>query len=156
MESISLSKRNFRILEIERKRDVVMDAQAYDELKDIKTSNKKKYIDVKSNGNKNLKVERLVYYALGVIETLLTFRFVFKILGADTKNTFISILYSITNFFITPFLDIFRTTVSEGIETKSVFEPPLIFGMIVYAVLAWGIVQLIRISNNYKNSEPIQ
>lgn len=50
------------------------------------------------------------------------------------------------------FIGIFSTAVSKCIETKSVLESPLIIAMIVYALLAWGIIALINISSNHKDS----
>ena len=108
------------------------------------------------NSNKNYpmnsKARKIIYYFLGVLEVLFAFRLVFKVLGASPKSSFVSIIYSVTNLFIAPFNGIFRVAVSEGIETQSVLEPTLIIAMIVYAALAWGIVRLIEISTDHKDS----
>ena len=92
-----------------------------------------------------LKTRQLIYYALGVIEILLGFRFIFKLLGANPQNGFVSFLYSAARIFITPFSGIFNSFTSPGLAAKSVFEPAAIIGMIVYAVLAWGLVGLVRL-----------
>lgn len=94
----------------------------------------------------NLQAKRIVYYILGVLEVLLAFRLVFKLLGANPKSPFVSLIYSVTQAFLSPFSGIFPATVTKGIEAQSVLEPTTIIGMIVYAVLAWGIVKLIEIS----------
>jgi len=107
----------------------------------------------KKENQGNPKVGKIIYYILGVLETLFAFRFVFKILGANTESTFVGIIYSITNIFLAPFVGIFRKAVTKGIETQSVLEPTLIIAMIVYAALAWGIVRLIEIISNHKDSE---
>ena len=91
---------------------------------------------------------KIIYYILGVLEVLFTFRLVFKILGANPQSAFVDTIYSITSLFLTPFNDIFRKAVSEGIETQSVLEPTLIIAMIVYAVIAWGLAKLIEINSN--------
>jgi hypothetical protein len=101
----------------------------------------------------NLKIRKIIYYILGILEILFAFRLVFKILGANPGSTFVGLIYSITNLFLTPFTGIFRGAVTKGIETQSVLEPPLIIAMIVYAILAWGIVKLIEIGNKNKNTE---
>lgn len=103
----------------------------------------------------NLKARKIVYYILGVLEVLFAFRLVFKVLGANPESTFVSIIYSVTKLFLAPFAGIFRIAVSEGIETQSVLEPPLIIAMLVYAALAWGIVKLIEINNNHKESKTL-
>jgi hypothetical protein len=86
-----------------------------------------------------------VYYLLGVIEVLMAFRLIFKLLGANPQNGFVAFLYSITGILAAPFFGIFRTF-SAGVNgTKSVFEPATLISMIVYAVLARGIVSLMRL-----------
>ncbi len=89
--------------------------------------------------------KRVVYYILGVLEVLFAFRLVFKLLGANPSSGFVSFIYSISQVFLTPFTAIFRSAVTQGIETKAVLEPSTIIAMIVYALIAWGIVKLIII-----------
>jgi hypothetical protein len=101
----------------------------------------------------NLKARKIIYYILGVFEVLFAFRLVFKILGANPGSSFVGNIYSVTNIFLAPFVGIFRGAVTKGIETQSVLEPPLIIAMIVYALIAWGIVKLIAIGN--KNKETV-
>ena len=88
-----------------------------------------------------------IYYVLGVIEILLAFRFVFRILGANSQNAFVSFLYSAANFFAAPFSGVFKSFVPLGLAEKSVFEPSVVIGMAVYAVIAWGLVGLLRIKH---------
>lgn len=97
------------------------------------------------NRNKNI-IRKLVYYVLGVLETLLAFRLIFKFLGANPGSTFVSLIYNMSEVFLAPFKGIFRSAVSSGIETKSVLEPTTIIAMIVYALIAYGIVRLIEIN----------
>lgn len=109
--------------------------------------------NLKKENQRNLKTRKIIYYILGVLEVLFAFRLAFKVLGANAESTFVAIIYSVTNLFLAPFTGIFRTAVTEGIETQSVLEPPLLIAMIVYAVIAWGIVKLFEISSNHKDSE---
>jgi hypothetical protein len=103
----------------------------------------------------NIKVRKIIYYILGVLEVLFAFRLVFKILGANSQSAFVNMIYSVTNAFLTPFSGIFKTAVSKGLETQSILEPQLIIAMIVYALIAWGIVRLIEISSNHKDTETL-
>lgn len=89
--------------------------------------------------------KRIVYYILGVIEVLLAFRLIFKLLGANPASGFVSAIYTLTNIFMSPFSGIFRTASARGVETQAVLEPATIVAMIVYAVIAWGIAKLIEI-----------
>ncbi|NLM43958.1 MAG: YggT family protein [Clostridiales bacterium] len=92
-----------------------------------------------------IKTKHSIYYILGLIEILLLFRFMFKLLGANPNNGFVSFLYSLAGIFISPFIGIFNSFISQGLVAKSILEPATLIAMIVYAVIAWGIVSLIRI-----------
>lgn len=90
--------------------------------------------------------KNMIYYILGLLETILAFRLILMLLGANPQSGFVAFIYSVSRIFLAPFSGIFRAFISEGIETKSVFEPATIIAMIVYALAAYGIVKLIRIS----------
>lgn len=87
----------------------------------------------------------LVYFIFGTLEILLAFRFVLKLLGASLSSSFVNSIYDLSRIFVWPFEGIFRTGTTQGVETTAVFEPATLVAMIVYAVLAWGIVKLISI-----------
>ncbi|HBW35013.1 YggT family protein [Desulfosporosinus sp. BICA1-9] len=97
-----------------------------------------------------LQVKSAVYYILGVLEVLLAFRFMFKLLAANPQNGFVSLIYSITNAFLDPFLGIFRTETVRMDNIKGILEPASIVGMMVFAVIAWGIVELIEVFRRNK------
>lgn len=100
----------------------------------------------------NLRLSRkIVYYLAGVLEALFAFRLIFKLLGANPGSTFVSIIYTISETFLAPFSGVFRTAVNKGIETKSVLEPATIIAMIVYALIAYGVVRLIEIYETPKD-----
>lgn len=98
-------------------------------------------------------LEYLIYFLFGVVDILLIFRLAFKFMGAGAQGAFVGMIYSISNLFIMPFEGIFRRGFSEGLETTSVFEPSVLVAIIVYAVLAWGIVRLVRIFSGEKQTE---
>lgn len=100
----------------------------------------------------HLKARKIVYYILGVLEVLFAFRLVFKLLGANPQSPFVSFIYSVSQAFLSPFSGIFKSTVTKGLDTQSVLEPMTIIAMIVYAVVAWGIVKLIEISKSPQNT----
>lgn len=152
MENIINGNRQSGIMEIEGQRDKEMENKLYEDIDSQSGEVEKKQRSVKKKDS-NSKSVKYIYYALGVLEVFFAFRFVFKILGANMESPFASFIYSTTNFFISPFAGIFRFAVTEGIETKSVLEPTLIIGMIVYALVALGIVKLIEISR--KSNTPL-
>jgi hypothetical protein len=103
--------------------------------------------------NNTLKFRKIVYYILGVLEVFFAFRLIFKLLGANPASYFVSLIYSTSGIFLTPFNGIFRTAVNNGIETRSILEPTTIIAIIVYAIFAYGIVRLIEIIKNPKGKD---
>lgn len=94
--------------------------------------------------------ERLVYFLFGALEILLVFRFVLKLAGASPANAFMGFVYGLSGIFVSPFAGIFHRGYAQGVETTSVFEPSTLIAILVYAVVAWGIVKLIRIFSGEK------
>lgn len=88
---------------------------------------------------------RVVYYIFGILEVLLAFRLIFKLAGASQGSAFVNFVYRITRIFILPFEGIFRRGVAQGVETTSILEPSTIVALIVYILLAWGIVKLVQV-----------
>src|SRR4030042_4526653 len=95
-------------------------------------------------------IEYLIYFFFGALEILLAFRLVLKLMGASMASGFVRLIYSLTGIFIIPFEGIFRRGFAQGIETTSVLEPSTLVAIIVYAILAWGIVKLIRVLSGEK------
>ncbi len=82
----------------------------------------------------------LVYYTFWLIEVLLSFRFLFKLLGANPHNVFVGFFYSTTSLLVKPFVDMFYYSVSGPM----VFEPYTIIAMLVYAIGTHLILLLIK------------
>jgi len=102
---------------------------------------------VKREATNSQTIGYVVYYFFGALEILLAFRLILKLMGASLASSFVSLIYGISGVFIMPFEGIFRRGFTQGIETTSVLEPSTLVAIIVYAVLAWGIVKLVRISS---------
>jgi hypothetical protein len=100
---------------------------------------------VKVKATNSQTVEYLIYFFFGALEVLLAFRLVLKLMGANMASAFVGLIYGLTGIFILPFEGIFRRGFTQGIETTSVLEPSTLVALIVYAVLAWGIVKLLRV-----------
>lgn len=84
---------------------------------------------------------QIIWYVLGVIEVLLAFRILLKLLGANTQSGFTSFIYAISNPFALPFAGILGITdVSE-----MVFEWSTLIAMAVYAIVAYGIIMLFQL-----------
>jgi uncharacterized protein YggT (Ycf19 family) len=84
---------------------------------------------------------QVIWYILGVIEVLLAFRVVLKLLGANAFSGFTNFIYTVSNPFVAPFAGILRVTATSGV----VLEWSTLIAMVVYAVAAYGIVALLQL-----------
>lgn len=84
---------------------------------------------------------QIIWYLLGIIEALLAFRIVLKALAANPGSGFVDFIYSASYIFAAPFLSMFRSFIEEG----SVFEFSTLVAMIVYFLLAYGLVELFQL-----------
>jgi hypothetical protein len=85
---------------------------------------------------------QVVWYVLCVIEVLLAFRFVLKLLASNPSSGFTSLIYLLSDPFAVPFLGVLRIGVVP--TTGSVFEWSTLIAMTVYWLLAYGIIQLFQ------------
>lgn len=104
---------------------------------------------VETYEDKNLRKENLrywatniIYFLLGVLEVILGLRFVFRLFGANEDNAFILALYNFSHVFVGPFNNIFN---DQSIGSKSVFELSTLVAMLIYALIAWGLIALARV-----------
>jgi hypothetical protein len=88
----------------------------------------------------------VVWYIFGFIEILLAFRFALKLLGANPNNGFVDLVYTVTGILTAPFDSIFGVKSATSGDIQSVFEPSILVAMLVYALVAWGIVKLINLN----------
>lgn len=92
---------------------------------------------------------QIVWYILGIIEVLLAFRFVFKLLAANPNAGFSSFIYGITYIFATPFLNVFKVARVEG----SIFEWSTLLAMLVYWIVALGIIKIFLMGKTVSTPE---
>ncbi|HXZ03517.1 MAG TPA: hypothetical protein VEH81_01720 [Ktedonobacteraceae bacterium] len=83
-------------------------------------------------------IARVVYFVLAVLEIILLLRLIFRLLGANQSSDFVMFLYNLSHVFVAPFNGIFN----DQALGRSVFEISTVVAMIVYALIAWGIVSL--------------
>lgn len=93
---------------------------------------------------------QVTWYFLGVIETLLAFRFILKLLGANAGAGFTDFIYSLSYVFVTPFRAVFQ---ASQVTTGSVFEWSTLLAMLVYLLIASGLVKLLVMSKSVSTPE---
>ncbi len=96
-----------------------------------------------------LKGTQIVWYILWILEALLAFRFVLKLMGANPLAGFTSFIYTITGLFAAPFLAVFKSTTVQG----SIFEWTTLLAMLVYWMIAVAIVRLFLMSKTVSTTE---
>ena len=87
--------------------------------------------------------QRFIWFVAGVIETLIAIRFVLLLLGANQSAGFVDFIYGITSVFVAPFVGIF----GEPTYGSFMFEWSSVLAIIVYRLVAWGIVKLITLAS---------
>ncbi|CAN5154603.1 hypothetical protein BH11PAT3_BH11PAT3_1850 [soil metagenome] len=92
---------------------------------------------------------QVVWYILGILEVLLAFRFVLKLLGANPAAGFTSFIYGATYPLAAPFLSVFRMTRVEG----SIFEWTTLLAMFVYWLIAIAIIKLFLMGRSVSTPE---
>ena len=92
---------------------------------------------------------QIVWYIVGLVEILLAFRFVLKLLGANPNAGFSGFVYGVTYIFAAPFLSVFRITQVAG----SILEWTTLLAMLVYWVLAYGIIKLLLMGKTVSTPE---
>ncbi len=92
---------------------------------------------------------QIIWYVLGIIELLLAFRFVLKLLGANPEAGFSAFVYGVTYILASPFLTVFKASSAAG----SVFEWTTLLAMLVYWILAFGLVNLFLMGKTVSTPE---
>lgn len=92
---------------------------------------------------------QIVWYIVGLLEAILAFRFVLKLLGANAAAGFTSFIYGISYPFAAPFLNVFKMTKVEG----SIFEWTTLLAMLVYFFIALALGKLLVMGKTVSTPE---
>lgn len=92
---------------------------------------------------------QVVWYVLALLEILLAFRFILKAAAANASSGFANFVYTITMPFTQPFAAVFGRTQVAG----SVIEWTTLLAMLVYLIVAWGIIKLFLMSKTVSTPE---
>jgi hypothetical protein len=94
------------------------------------------------SGTAYYRVVQVIWWLVGLIDTLIGIRFLLRLFGANPAP-FVRFIYDITWPLVAPFNGIFNTTQVD----RAVFEPECIIAALIYLLIGWGIVSLIRITS---------
>jgi uncharacterized protein YggT (Ycf19 family) len=82
---------------------------------------------------------RIVSFIFGVIEAFIAVRFVLELFQANRATSFVQFIYGVSDYFMTPFNAIFRSQHFAG----TTIEVSALVAIVVYVLIAWGLVALI-------------
>ena len=83
----------------------------------------------------------LIWLVVGVMDVFIAARFIFLLLGASQSSTFVSFVYAVSGPLVAPFEGIFGTPAAGA----HVFEVACLVAIVVYLLIAAGLVALLRI-----------
>jgi uncharacterized membrane protein len=86
-------------------------------------------------------INRILWSLLALLEILLAFRFVLRLIAANPNSGFAVLMYGITGLFVWPFYGLIATPTSGG----SALELTTLIAMAVYAMIFWGFAYVIRL-----------
>ena len=88
-------------------------------------------------------ISRVIAIIFSIIELILVFRFILKLLGANAGNGLVQGLYDITQPFIGFFEGIFAAMNTNIFGILGVFEPATVIAVVVFSFLEWALLKLI-------------
>lgn len=86
------------------------------------------------------RVSALIVFAFVALEGMIGLRIILKLMDANSRNEFAGFVYGFTGLFLAPFAGLFANPATSG---GNVLEVTSFIAMIVYALIAWGIIRLV-------------
>ena len=108
------------------------------------------HVSMAQDGSYNFRAAAVVGFIVGAVDILIAARFLGKLLGASAASSFVHLIYQVSSVFVAPFTGIFGDT---GSKTNT-FETASLVAIVVYAVVGWGVVVLIRIMTAPRGTKP--
>ena len=108
------------------------------------------HVSITEKSRYNFRAAAFVWFIVGVVEIFIAARFLGKLFGASAQSAFVNFIYSVSGPMVAPFTGIFGDT---GSRTNT-FETASLVAIVVYAVIGWGLVVLIRIVTAPKGTKP--
>jgi hypothetical protein len=107
-------------------------------------------VSVIEEGRYNFRAVAVVGFVVGVIDIIIAARFLGKLLGASSQSAFVTFIYNVSSPLVAPFKGIF----GNGGTSGNTFETASLVAIVVYAVIGWGLVVLIRIVTAPRGTKP--
>src|SRR5437764_7697308 len=105
---------------------------------------------ITEEGRYNFRAAAIVGFVVGIVDIVIAARFLGKLFGASAQSAFVNFIYQVSSPMVAPFKGIFG---NAGSGANS-FETASLVAIVVYAVIGWGIVALIRIVTAPRGTKP--
>ena len=106
---------------------------------DLQIKEEERRIAAANQNSAVARIVNIVYFLFGLLELLLALRVILDVLGADMRNGFGNLVWSLSQ----PFVGLFEGLFRNPVIGNGVLELTTIIGMVAYAILAWIIARLI-------------
>src|SRR6202795_1131733 len=113
-------------------------------------SNPVERASMSEEGRYKFRAAAVVWFILGVVDIFIAARFLGKLFGASSQAAFANFIYTVSSPMVAPFTGIFGNTASK----TNIFETASLVAIVVYAVIGWGLVVLIRIVTAPHGTKP--
>ena len=87
------------------------------------------------------RAERVIWFLVSLIDALIAMRFFMRLLGANYGADFVRFIYGVTAPLVAPFRAIFP----QSGNGNYVLEPESLVAIVIYSLIAWALVALLRI-----------
>jgi hypothetical protein len=91
-----------------------------------------------------------IWFVVAVIDIFIAGDFLLKLLAASKSSGFVNFVYQLAGILAAPFHGIWPVTTSNN----SHLDPADLAAIVVYSLLAWGIVTVVRIATAPKGTKP--
>lgn len=108
------------------------------------------HVSMTEKASYNFRAAAVVGLVVGIVDVVIAARFLGKLLGASAHSAFVNFIYQLSGVMVAPFTGIFGDT---GTKTNT-FETASLVAIVVYAVIGWGLVVLIRIVTAPRGTKP--
>jgi uncharacterized protein YggT (Ycf19 family) len=99
----------------------------------------------------NYRPERAIWFVVGLVDSLIAIRFLMRLLGASFDAAFVGFIYGITAPLVAPFRGIF----AESGQGTYILEPAAVVAILIYALIGWAVITLIRILSAPRGERPL-
>jgi uncharacterized protein YggT (Ycf19 family) len=92
-------------------------------------------------------IAKILYSVLLIIETIISIRFVFMLVGANENNPFVSLVYDVSSIFVDPFQNIFDVNWSLG---RFYIDVDAIVALVIYMLAAFIAIEINKVFSTTK------